>query len=75
MVSHRRRPRTCLHWLQAHHHWMHKLAQDCHSVCTMDPSAGLLCAKSFLDKINNAHFTRVSWCIQKDLVFCQEVLK
>lgn len=50
MVSHTRRTQTALHCLQLHHHRMHTQVEDRPPVCTMDPSAGPLCAKSFLDK-------------------------
>lgn len=50
MVSHTHRSQIALHWLHLHHHWMHIQVEDHPPVCTMDPSAGLLNAKSFLDK-------------------------
>lgn len=50
MVSHTRMSQIALRCLQLHHHWMHTQVEDHPPACTMDPSAGLLNAKTFLDK-------------------------
>lgn len=51
MVNHTHMSQTVLHCLHLLHHWMHTQAEDHPRLCMMDPSAGLLNAKSFLDKL------------------------